>query len=116
MDILRGMTVCLMIIVNNGVGRLFPFLRHVQWDGMTPSDAALLVVYAVMLLLGNGYVNDGTSIVAKVNLAVPGRNHMYRQRPVDPEGLLDLIPPVAHTIIGFLCGLLLYKKKIYINL
>ena len=37
-DILRGMTVCFMIIVNNGAGKSFPFLRHAQWNGMTPCD------------------------------------------------------------------------------
>lgn len=198
-DILRGATVCLMIVVNNGVGESFPFLRHAEWNGMTLCDmvfpfflfimgvslalaspkgvgrilrrtasiilvcwgifwfdcilggdwlpfehfrltgvlvrialsycvvallarklspghlallaAVLLAVYSVLLLLGNGYVNDETSIVAKVDLAVPGRKHLYRQMPVDPEGLLGLIPSVAHAIIGFLCGLSLKSDR-----
>lgn len=194
-DILRGMTVCLMIIVNNGVGKSFPFLRHADWNGMTPCDmvfpfflfimgvslalaskksvgeilrrtvliilvcwavywfdcilggdwlpfehfrltgvlvrialaycavallsrrmspgylallaAVLLAVYSALLLLGNGYANDETSIVAKVDMAVLGLKHLYMQRPVDPEGLLGLIPSTAHAILGYLCGLML---------
>lgn len=194
-DILRGMTVCFMIIVNNGAGKSFPFLRHAQWNGMTPCDmvfpfflfimgvsvalaspksigkilgrtvsiilvcwgifwfgcllggdwlpfdhfrltgvlvrialsycavallarklkpgplagiaAALLCLYSVLLLAGNGYVNDETSIIAKVDIALLGQNHLYRQMPVDPEGLLGLIPSVAHAILGYLCGRIL---------
>lgn len=40
LDILRGLTVALMIIVNNpgSWSRIFPFLRHAAWDGCTPCD------------------------------------------------------------------------------
>lgn len=191
-DILRGMTVCFMIIVNNGAGKSFPFLRHAQWNGMTPCDmvfpfflfimgvsialasqksfgeilrrtvsiilvcwaifwfgcildgdwlplehfrfpgvlvrialsycavallskrlspgwlaglaAALLGVYSLLLLTGNGYVNDETNIVSRVDRALLGIKHLYMQRPIDPEGILGLIPSVAHTILGYLCG------------
>lgn len=40
LDIFRGMTICLMIIVNNpgnGAER-FSILRHCPWDGCTPTD------------------------------------------------------------------------------
>ena len=38
-DILRGMTVMLMILVNNGAGKeIFSTLKHSKWDGMTPCD------------------------------------------------------------------------------
>lgn len=40
LDVLRGLTVALMIIVNNpgSWSRIFPFLRHAAWDGCTPCD------------------------------------------------------------------------------
>ena len=194
-DILRGMTVCFMIIVNNGAGKSFPFLRHAQWNGMTPCDmvfpfflfimgvslalaskksvkeilrrtvliilvcwgifwfdcilsgdwlpfdhfripgvlvrialsycavallsrklspgylavlaAVLLCIYAVLLLTGNGYSDDASNIISRVDRALFGQDHLYQRKPVDPEGLLGLIPSTAHTILGFLCGILL---------
>lgn len=40
LDVLRGLTVALMIIVNNpgSWSKVFPFLRHAPWDGCTPCD------------------------------------------------------------------------------
>ncbi len=39
LDILRGLTVMLMIFVNNGAGDdIFPMLGHAQWNGMTLAD------------------------------------------------------------------------------
>lgn len=38
-DLLRGMTVMLMIFVNNGAGdSIFPTLQHSRWDGLTLAD------------------------------------------------------------------------------
>ena len=198
-DILRGMTVCLMVIVNNGVGDSFPFLRHAEWNGMTPCDmvfpfflfimgvsvflasrksvravlrrtvliilvcwaiywfecilygdwlpfghfrltgvlprialsycivallsrrlrpagmgaaaAVLLGLYSLLILLGNGYSNDPSNIISVVDRALLGQDHLYMKRPVDPEGLLGLIPSVAHTILGYLCGAMLKSGR-----
>ena len=40
LDILRGLTVALMIVVNNpgSWDSIFPPLRHAEWDGCTPTD------------------------------------------------------------------------------
>ena len=38
LDILRGITVAGMILVNNGFGESFEMLRHSKWNGMTPCD------------------------------------------------------------------------------
>ena len=40
LDVLRGLTVALMIIVNNpgSWSCIFPPLRHAAWDGCTPTD------------------------------------------------------------------------------
>ncbi len=38
LDILRGITVAGMILVNNGYGSSFEMLGHSKWNGMTPCD------------------------------------------------------------------------------
>ncbi len=38
LDILRGLTVAGMILVNNGYGESFEMLQHSRWNGMTPCD------------------------------------------------------------------------------
>ena len=38
LDIMRGMTVAGMIMVNNGYGESFEALQHTKWNGMTPCD------------------------------------------------------------------------------
>ena len=38
LDLLRGLTVAMMILVNNGYGESFSHLRHKEWNGMTVCD------------------------------------------------------------------------------
>ena len=39
LDVLRGATVCLMILVNNGASKhIYATLQHSKWNGMTPCD------------------------------------------------------------------------------
>lgn len=40
LDVLRGLTVAMMIVVNNpgSWSKVFPMLRHASWDGCTPCD------------------------------------------------------------------------------
>lgn len=205
LDVLRGLTVALMIMVNNA-GDSYHFMHHCDWNGMTPCDMvfpfflfimgascylslckggfnadsatllrigkrtvmiilvcwaifwfsrivkgdflpfdhfrltgvlvriaitygllsvlavtvnhrffpwialALLAAYSVILVLGNGYCNDASNIIARVDAAVLGKSHLYTRRPIDPEGLLGLIPSLAHGIIGFMCGKLLREN------
>ena len=206
LDVLRGMTVALMILVNNA-GKSYSCLHHVEWNGMTICDmvfpfflfimgvstclslsrngfkadsaqwihiirrtvliilicwsiawlgnavwgdllpfdhlrltgvlvrialsycllsilalsvkhkyfpyiiVVLLALYSALLLLGNGYANDGTNILARVDKAVLGESHLYTRTPVDPEGLLGTIASLAHAMIGFLCGKLLRSTR-----
>ena len=52
LDVLRGMTVCFMIIVNtpgNGATAYAP-LNHAPWNGFTPTD---LVFPTFMFVVGN---------------------------------------------------------------
>ena len=50
-DILRGMTVCGMILVNNpgSWSHIYAPLRHAQWNGLTPTD---LVFPFFMFIMG----------------------------------------------------------------
>ncbi len=38
LDIFRGLTMAMMIMVNNQTGQAFDALRHKEWDGCTPTD------------------------------------------------------------------------------
>ena len=207
LDILRGITVSGMILVNNGYDESFEMLQHAKWNGMTPCDlvfpfflfimgvstylslskfdfrmtpeamrkivrrtlllfliglginwldhavwgdvmcfghlrlfavlqrialcygivsvlaltiphksvvpliVALLAVYSAVLLLGNGYAEDSTNILAQVDLRLFGEEHLYHKSPVDPEGLLGTISSVAQVLIGFYCGMRIKKSK-----
>ena len=76
-----------------------------------PTIVALLVVYALIITLGNGYAYDAeANILAQADLRLFGYDHLYHKSPVDPEGLLSTIPAIAHTLIGFLCGKLVCSK------
>lgn len=204
LDVLRGLTVAGMILVNNGYGESFSTLEHSKWNGMTPCDLVfpfflfmvgvsifismsrhagepgmvtkilkrtillfiigvalhawemivkgeageiishlriwgvlqrialcycfaslffntfkgkyiwrttigLLVIYAVILIVGNGYSEDpGTNLLARVDKSLFGE-HLYKKMldgrsPVDPEGLVGVISGIAHTLLGVLAG------------
>ena len=212
LDVLRGMTVAGMILVNNGGGRYsFEPLNHSAWNGLTPCDLvfpfflfmvgvsifislsrhagepgivtkifkrtvimfaigvllhawdmliwgdaanipgqlriwgvlqrialsycgasllflafkgrhlwkitfSLLVIYAVILLAGNGYSEVAEeNWLGKVDRALFG-NHIYSKvldgrTPVDPEGLAGVISGIAHAMIGVICGKAIMKGK-----
>lgn len=70
-----------------------------------------LFAYFIILVLGNGYATDGTSILAIVDGYVLGQQHMYIDRGIDPEGVLSTIPSICHVLIGFCCGRMLIEIK-----
>lgn len=71
---------------------------------------AMLVIYAVILLLGNGFAFSDDNVISIVDHKVLGENHMYTDTidgvslKFDPEGLLSTLPSIAHMLIGFICG------------
>ena len=72
----------------------------------------LLVIYAVILLTGDGYVYDGAvNILGRVDAAILKPEHMYKDNGLDPEGILSTIPSVAHVMIGFLAGKMVLENK-----
>ena len=76
-----------------------------------PTIVGLLVIYILIITLGNGYAFDAeANILAQIDLHLFGYDHLYHKSPVDPEGLVSTIPAIAHTLIGFLCGKLVCSK------
>ncbi len=72
---------------------------------------ALIVGYTAMLYMGNGFANDETNILAVVDRNLLGIEHLYTKKPIDPEGLLSTISAVAHALIGFLVGKLMFTHN-----
>lgn len=72
-----------------------------------------LIGYFLLLLLGNGFEFSEDNIIAILDKAILGANHMYTDSGIklDPEGLLSTIPAVCHVLIGFCCGSLLLNTK-----
>lgn len=212
LDVLRGLTVFVMIIVNNGAGPLhFEMLDHSKWNGLTVCDlvfpfflfmvgvsihlasrsmsklstsertkkillrsfklfaigvllhgwdmwvcgesdiiqnirfwgvleriavcycigsfiymwvkpkhlwkiaALLLIIYAVLLSIGNGYAQDGTNLAAILDRLYLSEAHLYHKSPIDPEGLMGTISSLAHTLIGVMVGRMITDKEKDIN-
>lgn len=72
---------------------------------------ALLLGYFGLLMWGNGFAYDETNILSIVDRAMLTTKHMYLDNGIDPEGLLSTLPAIAHTLLGFLIGGLLFRKS-----
>ena len=70
----------------------------------------LLLTYFVILMAGNGFAYDETNILSIVDRAVLTDAHMYHDNGIDPEGLLSTLPSIAHTLLGFIIGGMLFRK------
>lgn len=78
---------------------------------------SILVIYAIILLCGDGYLFADSNIISRVDHFIFGANHMYADTidgvrlKFDPEGLLSTLPSIAHVLIGFWCGEKLMSTK-----
>ena len=209
LDIVRGLTVAGMIMVNNGHGKAFEMLRHAKWNGLSLSDfvfpfflfimgvsiflsysrrgftltrsnflkilkrtvilfllgiainwvdkllytdlvtsfeelrfwavlqrialcyffasmfaltcnhrytlgtaVGLLAVYTVVVLVGNGYVNErAQNLLWIVDEQIFGYNHLYHYQAVDPEGLVSTISALANVLFGFYCARAMSRQQ-----
>lgn len=66
--------------------------------------ALAFVAYWALLETMNGYAHNATNIIAVVDDAIFGPDHVYKWEQPDPEGLLSTIPALAHVLIGFCVG------------
>lgn len=83
----------------------------------------ILAAYTVILFLGHGFVLSEDNIIAVIDRAVIGVNHMYREYvpatattaattiPFDPEGLLSTLPCIPHVMFGMFVGRIILKYK-----
>lgn len=78
---------------------------------------SLLVIYAIILLTGNGFEFSDRNIISIIDHKVLGPDHMYADTidgvrlKFDPEGLLSTLPSIAHVLIGFWMGMLIMGTK-----
>ena len=114
-DHIRILGVMPRLAICYGVGATVALLvrpRSIPWV-----IAALLVVYSIILLCGNGFDFSDSNVISVVDHKVLGENHMYADTVggvrlhFDPEGLLSTLPSIAHMLIGFMCGSLLLATK-----
>ncbi|MEO8763811.1 MAG: heparan-alpha-glucosaminide N-acetyltransferase domain-containing protein [Ginsengibacter sp.] len=76
----------------------------------------LLLSYWMMLFIfgepGIQYTITGNA-VRRLDLAVIGERHMYRERGIvfDPEGLLSTIPATVNVLAGYLAGVFIIQKQ-----
>lgn len=72
-----------------------------------------LIGYAILLFVGNGFEFSEENIISRIDRAILGVSHMYKDSglSIDPEGLLSSIPAAAHVLIGFCCGKILTTTK-----
>lgn len=77
----------------------------------------MLVLYSIILLLGNGFAFADSNVISIVDHKILGADHMYadtvggERLHFDPEGILSTLPSIAHMLIGFLCGGLIMKTR-----
>ncbi|MDE7350809.1 MAG: heparan-alpha-glucosaminide N-acetyltransferase domain-containing protein, partial [Muribaculaceae bacterium] len=109
------------VLVRLGICYIFAALIYLYMGPtkkLTATIAAILVAYAVILIAFNGFSMSEDNIIARIDQAVIGCDHMYHKRVggdvricFDPEGLLSNLPGIAHVLIGMLCGNLILKGK-----
>jgi len=93
LDILRGMTVALMILVNNSWGDAYQMLQHSEWNGLTPCD---LVFPFFLFIMG---------ITTYLSLA------KYQFQP-QPQAIRKIL---RRSILLFLIGLFINYLSIAID-
>lgn len=96
-----------------GLLALFVKPKNIIWVIIT-----LLVGYFFILLFGHGFDMSEQNIIAVIDKALWGTDHMYKdwtpegeRIALDPEGLLSTLPSIAHVLIGFLFGRLIVENK-----
>ena len=103
---LRIMGVLQRIALAYGIGAIICLTINREYLWII--TAVLLLLYWALLAFYGGAdpysVNDNFAL--KADLAILGKNHMYRGFgiPFEPEGLLSTIPSVCTVIIGYFTG------------
>lgn len=66
----------------------------------------VLILYALLLAMGNGYEFAPDNIALQVDLTVFSASHIYAEGgvPFEPEGIVSTIPAICHTMLAYLCA------------
>lgn len=100
-----------------GIGSIVALIFNGKTKPIAWTVGAFLVIYAILLLCGNGLAFASENIIAVIDRNVLGEDHMYADTingvtlKFDPEGLLSTLPSIAHMLIGFLVGAMIVKVK-----
>ncbi len=114
-DDIRILGVMPRLAICYGIGSLLALAMRRK--GLPWLIAGMLVIYAIILLSGDGFSFSRHNVIAVVDRAVLGEPHMYSDTidgltlKFDPEGLLSTLPSIAHMLIGFLCGGIIVATK-----
>ena len=98
-----------------GVAATTAILLRRRW--LPAVIALLLIVYTIILMTGNGWDFSLDNVIARVDHAVLGADHLYADTidgvtlKLDPEGLLSTLPAIAHTLLGFWVGMKMMSFK-----
>ena len=78
----------------------------------------ILIVYAAILFLGNGFECSEQNVVSIIDQHLLGKNHMYALRSLEgpriafnPEAILSTLPCISQVLIGFLFGKIIFSKN-----
>jgi len=71
----------------------------------------ILIFYWILIAVTNSFFETGDSIIAVVDRVILGTSHMYSEAlpdgsiiHFDPEGVLGVLPGIAHVLLGFWAG------------
>lgn len=104
LGVMQRLGICYVV-----VAFLALFIRHRYFPYTL---ITILIGYAVLLLVGNGYVYGPTNVLSIVDRAILGVEHMPTiHHGIQPEGILSSIPAIAHTMLGFCVGKMLLQQK-----
>ena len=75
----------------------------------------LLLYWLLLYLIGDkgAELTITGNAVRKIDLAIFGEAHMYREKGIvfDPEGLLSTLPAIVNVLAGYLGGIFIIKKN-----
>ena len=108
---LRIMGVLQRIALAYGIGAIICLTIRKEYLWIVAA-VLLLLYWAVLAFFGGAdpySLNDNFAL--KADLAILGKNHMYKGFgiPFEPEGLLSTIPSICTVIIGYFTGALVAK-------
>jgi len=108
--VLQRIAICYLI-----ASMLFIYLKP---RAIVYTIAGLLLGYWAMMMLipvpgyGAGMIDEAhTNLAAYIDQLFIADQHLYRNGPYDPEGILSTLPAIATTLLGVMTGLILMSDR-----